>query len=426
MDYAALLPFIHPREELDSMTEKIDYRRFMNGYRDPITKAEEAERIRQEEEELRFRGLNFTGDTGGSSGERECGYREEGGTYAEVPSSRRGKPLEFFLTCVPVPIDRDEYRLHPKGLGVTLVDLPEACLTCNGSGETISVMSPEAIAEYPDIARTTTIHPCSVCGGVGLVPVTHIFDEVGTDNYPNVADFIEESRRRGVSRRLELEASEYARLTSRSRLIMLHKRACIFNPDEYYKEMQGLELDRLARAGCPKLHPQHKIEGVGGVSYITPKQAPKPEGVPLDPGCAALWWNDLEKGKPTGERAPELAACARCAGGGSLLDVQGYELQTGDPGGAARDGHAVKTCPDCEGRGKIEVDNPPGRFVERELKSGSYRGYARPNGVIPQYGLGIFAVFPLVKITVIDPEGKYQDRVERASRAGVQVDIEEY
>jgi hypothetical protein len=396
---------------------KIDYRQMMNGYRDPVTKAEEAERIRQEEEELRFRGLNFTGDTGGSSGERECGYREEGGTYAEVPSSRRGKPLEFFLTCVPVPIDRDEYRLHPKGLGVTLVDLPETCLACGGGGQT--VLTDKITRETP----ATSLAPCSVCGGVGLVPVTHIFDEVGTENYPNVADFIEESRRRGVSRRLELEASEYARLTPRSRLIMLHKRACIFNPDEYYKEMQGLELDRLARAGCPKLHPQHKIESMGGLPYITPRQN---ETTPPAPGCAALWWNDLEKGKPTGERAPELAACERCAGGGSLLDVQGYELQTGDPGGAARDGHAVRTCPDCSGAGKIEVDNPPGRFIERELKSGSYRGYARPNGVIPQYGLGIFAVFPLVKITVIDPEGKYQDRVERASRAGVQVDIEEY
>lgn len=412
------------------MTEKIDYRRFMNGYRDPITKAEEAERIRQEEEELRFRGLNFTGDAGGSSGERECGYREEGGTYAEVPSSRRGKPLEFFLTCVPVPIDRDEYRLHPKGLGVTLVDLPETCLTCKGSGETATgaihggvkreIPRKDCPEDLPDVIYGT----CSVCGGVGLVPVTHIFDEVGTDNYPNVADFIEEARRRGVSRRLELEASEYARLTPRSRLIMLHKRACIFNPDEYYKEMQGLELDRLARAGCPKNHPQHKIEGVGGVSYITPRQnegssmstlyvpgVSETTPAPL-PGCAALWWNDLEKGKPTGERAPEQKDCPTCAGVGiinaSTKDFDAYD------------------CGECNASGKIEVDNPPGRFVERELKSGSYRGYARPNGVIPQYGLGIFAVFPLVKITVIDPEGKYQDRVERASRAGVQVDIEEY
>lgn len=386
-------------------TEKIDYRSFMNGYRDPLTREAELEEMR---EVSRRTGFAMPAASSGS-GERECGYREEGGTYAEVPSSPNGKPLEHFITCVPVPIDRDEYRLHPKGMGVTLVDLPETCLTCGGGGQT--VLTDQETRE----TSPTSLTSCSVCGGIGVVPVTHIFDVVGTDNYPNVADFIEEARRRGVSRRLELEAKQYARLTPRSRLIMLHKRAVIFNPESYYLEMPALELDRMRRAGCPKNHPQHKIEKLSDLDYILPSSIDREGTLGAEPtalpGCAALWWNDIEKGESIPERVPAFEDCERCDGSG--------EVDTNE-------GMTVLACSTCGGRGRIELDNPSGRFVERKLKSGTYRGYSRPSGVIPQYALGIFAIFPLVKITVIDPEGKYEDRVAAARNAKVDVDVEEY
>lgn len=380
------------------MRDTIDYKKMMNGYRDPLTAAAEHKRALEEERAFRALtgGMPSGGSPGSESGERECGYRDEGGVYAEVPKSRYGKPLEHFMTCYPVPIDAGEYRLNPKGMGVTLVDLPEDCLTCGGTGETVARHI--LVTDVMDVAGL-----CSECGGLGKVPVTHIFDIVGQDNYPNVADFIEETRRRGVSRRLELSPEGYARLTPRSRLIMLHKRACIFNPQDYYKGIEYgaggwvttegglLELERMSRAGCPKYHPQHKLERLEGVvaGYLLPQpdrdaastlNVPGESATPAPlPGCAALWYHDIDKG----ESIPETEELAN------------YTLKE------------------------------PGRFVERHLVSGTYRGYSRPAGVTPAYGLGIFAIFPLVKIVVVDPEGRYADKVEKAKRAKVDVSIED-
>lgn len=400
------------------MTTKFNWREFMNGYRDPLTDAEVHARMLEEERAFNALtgGMPSSGSPGSESGERECGYREEGGVYAEIPKSRNGKPLEFFLTCVPVPIDPVEYRLHPKGLGVTLVDLPEKCLECGGSGKTAKY------APYPSIALKEPM-TCSVCGGVGLVPVTHIFDVIGGDNYPNVADFIEESRRLGISRRLELEAKSYARLTSRSRLILLHKRAIINNPIDYYRAMihaDGaedagglLELQRLKRAGCPKAHPEHTVVILNGAegNYMLQNEPP---------ACAALWWHDIERGESIPERVPVFEACEDCAGVGHTMQANEFYGQRSEAYAQPVD------CKTCRASGKIELDSPSGRFVKRSLKSGAYRGYSRPAGVVPQYALGIFAIFPLVKITVIDPEGKYQDKVEKARQAGVAVDVERY
>jgi hypothetical protein len=226
---------------------------------------------------------------------------------------------------------------------------------------------------------------CSKCKGLGLVPVTHVFDIIGGENYPNVADWLEETRRLGVSRRLELGSTEeYARLSPRSRLFLLHRRAVIDNPADYYAAMSQTELGRLARADCPKYHPQHTVgvmrETEGAEPFYLYPDSPAP-------GCAALYWHDLQEGA---ESIPEH----------------------------------FRSIAEEEGGAPAQPDS--GRFAERRLVSGTYRGYRRPEGVKPVYALGAFAVFPVARLQVINASGEHTGRVERASAAGVEVEEADY
>jgi hypothetical protein len=229
-----------------------------------------------------------------------------------------------------------------QNIGVRLRDVMEPCLACDGKGSQLGYRNPFTI----DFNNTVPVQ-CPKCEGAGKVPVTHIFDIVGREAYPNVSDFIEEARRLGVSRRLELEdKGQYARLSSRSRLILLHERAVLYNPYEVWDKFSITEIGRLSRAQCPKykeihaLSPfNHEMEGGGQ-------------------GCAALHWNVIEGGEVIPEFSTELKPEVR------------REL----------------------------VDN--GRFVKRNLKSGAYRGYSLPQDVKANFALGIFGVFPWDKFTL--------------------------
>lgn len=95
----------------------------------------------------------------------------------------------------------------------------------------------------------------------------HVIDRVGSNFYQNVADFVEEAARFGVSRRLELRPEQYAKLDSNSRLILIHERAIIENYDEFYKK---------TTYSCP-----------------TGKHIPSPD---LEQMCVGLWYEDLEYG----------------------------------------------------------------------------------------------------------------------------------
>lgn len=342
-----------------------DWREFMNGYRDPKTRAEDARRIL----EMADKGAIDLRDLyGGGSGERECGSRKEGGTYATCGLSAYGKPLEHFVVCKPVAVKAEDYNL--ANVGVKLVDIEEPCENCKGAKPTKSVKA----RYYTDV--------CPVCNGTGTETVTHIFDIVGKEYYPNVADFLEEARRMGVSRRLELEdARQYARLSRRSRLMLLHHKAVIENPLDRVTKTGYTESLRLWRAGCPK--------GFDELIGFTPNGAPLPMGKSTKaPGCSALYWHVIEGG----EAIPEDLAVPQ--------------------GGQTPKSHKP-----------LEI--PSNGFVERSLASGTYRGYAMPEGFVPSYALGIFAVFPLTKIQVIDPDGSYEDRVERAGNARLDVEAVE-
>lgn len=307
--------------------------KFMNGYRDPKTLAEMREAKHWEDDFFDMAG----GGPNSGSGSRECGDRKEGGVYATCPlsTSGYGMPLEHFIPCYPVKIVAEDYNL--ANVGVKLVDIEETCEICKGIP-----YGKKKGAKYEDT--------CLACFGSGTETVTHIFDIVGQEYYPNVADFLEEARRMGVSRRLELEdKKQYARLSKRSRLMLLHHKAVILNPAPLHAAMDEVEVARLERAGCP-----------GGREHTK-------AAIKNNVGCSALHWNTVNKG----------------------LSVGG----------------------DAESR-----------FVNRTLKSGTYRGYAPPPAVEINYHLGIFGVFPLAKIQVVDPSGEYENKLQRAETARLDVE----
>jgi len=90
---------------------------------------------------------------------RACGTRVAGGVYIEIPLSRTGRPLSDFIFCPPREIDLEANGL--TSVGTKLMQ--------EKSG------------------------------------IWHVFDVIGEDSYPNVADFIEETARLGVHRLLEAD-----------------------------------------------------------------------------------------------------------------------------------------------------------------------------------------------------------------------------
>ena len=100
---------------------------------------------------------------------------------------------------------------------------------------------------------------------------THILDWVGERYYPHVADFIEEVRRMGMSRRLP-RTLDFSRLDPRSRVILIHARAWIDNAADYFAAMGQWPP---AAWDCPKKLPEHLRED-------------NPPNM-----CAGLWWWDV-------------------------------------------------------------------------------------------------------------------------------------
>lgn len=157
---------------------------------------------------------------------RGCGTRQKGGVYAETGIALPGEPglpLEAFLNDPPVPIDLSAIGLTPVAVKLTQI------------GDS-----------------------------------WHVFDFVGEIHYPNVADFLEEVRRYGVSRRLPRNL-DYEKLTSASKLVVVHRKAWIENVEPYYRDYvkpAGVGWDQ-----CPRDLPQH---------------------LERDEMCAGLYWQDLD------------------------------------------------------------------------------------------------------------------------------------
>lgn len=173
--------------------------------------------------------------------ERGCGTRVKGGIYAEVPLSPFGMPLEDFLLDPPVAVDAQQLGLSPIGVTPGVRD--------------------------------------GVC---------HVFDWVGSQHYPNVADFVEETRRMGISRRLP-KTFDFTSLSPESRLILLHSRALIEN-FEQVQVPEGPEFH------CPKDVEDHYYSVDDG--HLT---AP----------CVGLWWKDVRGGEEADAATPGLVQVKR-------------------------------------------------------------------------------------------------------------------
>jgi hypothetical protein len=154
---------------------------------------------------------------------RGCGSRQAGGAYACTDLGDWGLPLEAFLLDPPVVIDPDGIGLTP--VGVTMIEREGA---------------------------------------------THLVDWVGSKFYPNVADFVEEVRRHGLSRRLSRKL-DFARLTKDSKILLAHSRAHITCHDAYYAGIRPLEVE------CP----------TGRHLSVARSEWEM---------CAGLWWYDVEGG----------------------------------------------------------------------------------------------------------------------------------
>lgn len=178
---------------------------------------------------------------------RGCGdSRNAGGIYIECPLSPFGMPLEHFLVDPPIPVNADELGLSP--IGVKFIER-------NG--------------------------------------VWHVMDWVGSVHYPNVSDFVEEVRRLGLSRRIASN-SDFGKLTSESRILLVHSRAFIKNHQDYYnseppvEELEGL----VPYPECPKHLEQHNR--------------------PTEQMCARLWYQDVEGGTLVTEDVNDTQARRRC------------------------------------------------------------------------------------------------------------------
>jgi hypothetical protein len=171
------------------------------------------------------------------SPERGCGRRKRGAVYAELLLGPNGRPLEDFLFDPPQLLPLAELGITPRG--VKLITTPDG--------------------------------------------VTHIYDWVGERYYPHVADFLEEVRRLGMSRRLPVNIA-YQHLDSRSRIVLVHPRAWIENAADYFAAMGEPWPPTAWR--CPKALPEH----------VRPGQPPEM--------CAGLWWWDVALDEPIPGQPP--------------------------------------------------------------------------------------------------------------------------
>ena len=178
--------------------------------------------------------------------ERGCGTRARGGCYLESGLGVGGLPIEHFLIDEPMLLDVARLGIAP--IGVKLIKRFDAALGRE---------------------------------------VTHVFDWVGSENYPCVADYVEETRRFGASRRVP-RTIDFSQLTADSRLILIHSRAWVANFDEYAAAWQYADAPTSDRPfpRCPKQLARHELA-----------EAPA--------NCVGVYWQDLDSGVPTspGSRA---------------------------------------------------------------------------------------------------------------------------
>lgn len=171
---------------------------------------------------------------------RLCGTRVPAGVYATTPSSARGVPVESFL------LDPPRYQVEIAG-----EPAPVPIIEAFG-------VTPIGVSLWKDRAGTY-----------------HLLDWVGSKSYPNVADWIEEVRAMGVSRRVPITL-DFELLSEKSKILMFHSRGHIENAADYLLDEASEELSGFDN--CPKKREAHE----------------KGAGLGM---CVRLYWQDVWGGE---------------------------------------------------------------------------------------------------------------------------------
>lgn len=171
-------------------------------------------------------------------GKRACGYRNPGAVYLRTLLSNRGLPPENFLFDPPIPCPKD---LLIPNRGVSIIERPD------DSG------------------------------------VYDVYDRIGETYYPNCADFFEEFKKMGLSRRIKRD-SRFDKLSPQSRIYLVHPRAIITNAHEYYRALGDEKVDY---SGAHPWYCRCTIEEHKSLVDLVPQGAPT---------CVSLWYDDIQGG----------------------------------------------------------------------------------------------------------------------------------
>lgn len=174
-----------------------------------------------------------------ASGIRGCGYRIKGAVYVECRLGARGLPLEHFLIDSPQVLDTNALGIRPRGMTPVLRE-----------------------------------------------DATHLFDWVGMESYPSPVDFIEEARRKGVSRRIL--PSLVSDLTPDSRLLLIHPRAHVHNAYDFWHALDA--SGRMDMVRCPS-----KLKGDTDHPDVVKWALNSPAGEELpQPWCLGACYHDIK------------------------------------------------------------------------------------------------------------------------------------
>lgn len=246
-------------------------------------------------------------------GERGCGSRRPG-LYLETLSGPGGKPLDYFLLCPPQPIPE----------GIVVPDLGAV------------------VAEY---------------GGH-----YHVFKRIGLSGYPNVADWIEETRHKGSSMRISPQLPLHLLTPGKSGQFFIHDRAIIENWYDYGDPSEPA-------ATCESAERSWVIWEGWGAEYgrrMSSGECPRGEHFfpPRDSHCLTMAYEDVEGGEADPDRHP--------------------------------------------------------RAVLRSVGDLTYRAYRRPDLVTPEYTQAIFAWLPVGRVAVFESADEEENKKlwESAKKSG--------
>lgn len=279
---------------------------------------------------------------------RGCGRRDPGGIYLVSKLGNVGYPWWYWLSDPPVPIPPPAFE-H---------------LRLNDLGSQVIQRQPSDVHDVWDIV------------GQGRTPSPQ-----KGKGYWNVLDYAIEVNYAGASRKIA-PSLPIQLLSPESRLVLLHRRACILNWRDYLKVIgNGSGDDATNHSGEVnevKVHSDWTC--VRGLPpHMTPTE-------PLDEQCAGLWFHDVE--------------------GGELPNVEG-DAEHGTWGG-------VSTQPT-----RVPHLTP----VVRRMPAFTYNAWTRPSGVTPAYELGIFMLLPINGVEVIKDtqHSKHEDALKAAQRGPFEV-----